>query len=95
MRKFLGCVTAITILATGMVAQAAQQSGATTGGTTATSTRTEPGRQSFTFTDELVQAQLIRPDVTRVRGNPRGHGITLLRLREHFVPEMLKSIERL
>lgn len=51
--------------------------------------------QEFNFTDELVQGQLVRPDgeVSRVRR--RGPGISLIRIREHFVPEMLKSVENL
>lgn len=54
-----------------------------------------PGTQEFTFGDELVQSQLPRPDdaTSRVR---RGHsGPSLLRIRPHFVPEMLRAVERL
>lgn len=49
--------------------------------------------QEMTFTDELVQGQLVRPDMSTVRGNRRTHGISLLRVRQHFVQEMLKTVE--
>ncbi len=49
--------------------------------------------QEMTFSDELVQAQLVRPDEGTVRGNRRTHGISLLRVRQHFVQEMLKTVE--
>jgi hypothetical protein len=51
--------------------------------------------QEFNFTDELVQGQLVRPDGESSRVRRRGPGISLIRIREHFVPEMLKSVENL
>ncbi len=53
------------------------------------------GTQEIRFGDELVQGSLVRPDTTSVRGRRASRGPTLLRLREHFVPEMLKSVEAL
>lgn len=54
-----------------------------------------PGTQEFTFTDQLVQSSLLRPDAPTVRARRPHAGPSLLRLRTHFVPEMLKSVERL
>ena len=51
--------------------------------------------QEFNFTDELVQGQLVRPDGESTRVRRHGPGISLIRIREHFVPEMLKSVENL
>ncbi|MEZ4408916.1 MAG: hypothetical protein R3A52_20965 [Polyangiales bacterium] len=51
--------------------------------------------QEFNFTDELVQGQLVRPDGETSRVRRRSTGISLIRIREHFVPEMLKSVENL
>jgi hypothetical protein len=51
--------------------------------------------QEFNFTDELVSGQLVRPDGESTRVRRRGPGISLIRIREHFVPEMLKSVENL
>lgn len=54
-----------------------------------------PRTQEFNFTDELVSGQLVRPDGESTRVRRRGAGISLIRIREHFVPEMLKSVENL
>lgn len=54
-----------------------------------------PTTQEFTFTDQIVQSSLPRPDERVVRPLRTHAGPTLLRLRTHFVPEMLKSVERL
>ncbi|MBI5517302.1 MAG: hypothetical protein HY909_26250 [Deltaproteobacteria bacterium] len=54
-----------------------------------------PRTQEFNFTDELVQGQLVRPDGETSRVRRRSAGISLIRIREHFVPEMLKSVENL
>ncbi len=51
--------------------------------------------QEFNFTDELVQGQLVRPDGETSRVRRRSAGISLIRIREHFVPEMFKSVENL
>lgn len=64
----------------------------------ATATATGSGAtrtQEFNFTDELVQGQLVRPDGESSRVRRHGTGISLIRIREHFVPEMLKSVENL
>lgn len=64
--------------------------------TTATATGSGATRtQEFNFTDELVSGQLVRPDGESSRVRRRGPGISLIRIREHFVPEMLKSVENL
>jgi hypothetical protein len=49
----------------------------------------------YTFTDDLVEGDLMRPDgdMAMVRG--RRQVISLIRIRETFVPEMLKSVENL
>lgn len=51
--------------------------------------------QEFFFGDQLVQSDLLRPEERAVRPRQRRAGPTLLRIREHFVPEMLRSVERL
>lgn len=55
--------------------------------------RVPPADQDMTFSDELVRSQLVRPDLTGVRGNRATRAISLLRTRQHFVQEMLKSVE--
>ena len=51
--------------------------------------------QTFTFGDQLVQSSLRRPDMTTARGRVLRSGPSLIRHRAHFVPEMLRSVERL
>ena len=59
--------------------------------------RTEGGQrtQSFNFEDELVSGQLVRPDGDATRIRRRNSVNSLIRIRQHFVPEMLKSVENL
>ena len=87
MKKFVamavvGAAMAFSSSAMAQAAAGAQQAGAQ---------RT----QEFNFTDELVQGQLVRPDGETSRVRRRSAGISLIRIREHFVPEMLKSVENL
>ena len=90
MKKRLIALAAFAVVAlAGAAASAQGTAGATQGNTGATRT------QEFNFTDELVQGQLVRPDGESTRIRRRGSGISLIRIREHFVPEMLKSVENL
>lgn len=54
-----------------------------------------PRDQTFTFGDQLVQSSLRRPDMTTARARATRVGPSLIRHRAHFVPEMLRSVERL
>jgi hypothetical protein len=86
MKRFLvlAAFAGVSLIGSSAFAQAAP---AQAGGT--------PRTQEFNFTDELVQGQLVRPDGESTRVRRRGPGISLIRIREHFVPEMLKSVENL
>jgi len=50
-------------------------------------------RTEYSFDDDVVQGDLVRPDgeltVVRKKGKQR----SLIRVRQHFIPEMLKSVE--
>lgn len=85
-KKIVAVVVALGMIAASAAA-IAQQAAAAGGQPTRT--------QEFNFTDELVQGQLVRPDGESTRVRRRGPGISLIRIREHFVPEMLKSVENL
>ena len=92
-RLVLGAVVALGMLLVGGDARAqeatapAPAAGAAGGGSART--------QTFDFSDELVTGQLVRPDGATSTVRRRGPGISLIRIREHFVPEMLKSVENL
>lgn len=57
--------------------------------------RSTPRDQEFTFRDEIVQGALVRPNESTLRGNRRMRGISLLRIRQHFVQEINESVENL
>lgn len=50
---------------------------------------------TYDFEDDLVQGDLVRPDGENLMVRRRGARESLIRIREHFVPELLKSVENL
>lgn len=87
--RFVAAVMSVCALSLGAPAFSQDQ------GRAGTTRSTTPASQEFSFTDELVQGQLQRPDVTTVRGGRRSSGINLIRHRSNFVQEMFKSVENL
>lgn len=56
----------------------------------------EPETTEFNFEDgDLVTGDLVRPNGELLNVRRRGRRSTLIRIREHFIPEMLKSVEDL
>lgn len=47
------------------------------------------------FNDELIEQELLRPDLDQLYGRRRPPYTTLIKIRGNFVPEMLKSAESL
>jgi hypothetical protein len=80
-------VTLIIAGALAMVAlPAAAQDAAPAGGGDAT---------TYDFEDDLVQGDLVRPDGENLMVRRRGARESLIRIREHFINELLKSVENL
>jgi hypothetical protein len=50
---------------------------------------------TYNFEDDLVTGDLVRPDGEMLNVRRRGNRASLIKVREHFVPEMLKSVENL
>ncbi|MCS6858183.1 MAG: hypothetical protein N2515_10395 [Deltaproteobacteria bacterium] len=50
---------------------------------------------TYNFEDDLVTGDLVRPDGELLHVRRRGRRNSLIRIREHFIPEMLKSVENL
>ena len=48
---------------------------------------------TYDFEDDLVQGDLVRPDGENLMVRRRGARESLIKIREHFVPELLKSVE--
>jgi len=49
----------------------------------------------YNFDDDVVEGDLVRPDGEMAMARRRGRQSSLIRVREHFIPEMLKSVEDL
>jgi hypothetical protein len=78
----VGCLTTLTALTS---SAAAQEAGGGGGGNATT----------YDFEDDLVQGDLVRPDGENLMVRRRGARESLIKIREHFVPELLKSVENL
>lgn len=50
---------------------------------------------TYDFEDDLVTGDLVRPDGELLTIRKRGNRSSLIKIREHFIPEMLKSVENL
>jgi len=74
----------VLFVAGGVASRAAAQDSGGGGGTT-----------TYDFEDDLVTGDLVRPDGELLNVRRRGSRASLIRVREHFVPEMLKSVENL
>lgn len=55
----------------------------------------DAGTTTYDFEDDLVTGDLVRPDGELLNVRRRGSRSSLIRIREHFIPEMLKSVENL
>ena len=73
------------LLVAGFVATASAQEEGGGGGNATT----------YDFEDDLVQGDLVRPDGENLMVRRRGARESLIKIREHFVPELLKSVENL
>ena len=49
----------------------------------------------YSFEDDVVTGDLVRPDGEMTVVRKRGKERSLIRVRQHFIPEMLKSVENL
>jgi len=78
-----GSLTALNSVGVGVAA--AQEAGGGGGGNATT----------YDFEDDLVQGDLVRPDGENLMVRRRGARESLIKIREHFVPELLKSVENL
>ena len=69
--------------------------GATFFSGTSTAAAQDGETTTYDFEDDLVQGDLVRPDGEMLNVRRRGRRASLIRVREHFIPEMLKSVENL
>jgi hypothetical protein len=76
----------LTLIVVGTLGSVAGPAAAQKGGGDAT---------SYDFEDDLVQGDLVRPDGENLMVRRRGARESLIRIREHFINELLKSVENL
>ena len=79
-RVFSVCVLALALSGPGVVLAQAGAGG---------------GETTYNFEDDLVSGDLVRPDGEQLVVRRKGRRTSLIRIREHFIPEMLKSVEDL
>jgi len=91
MKKVMFYAMFVGLMAAGSSASA--QEGA--GEPQAADSKAGGGTTSYDFEDDLVQGDLVRPDGELLSVRRRGNRASLIQIREHFIPEMLKSVEDL
>ena len=87
MKELLTLVFVVALAITAVPA-AAQDGAAPAGGGGGDTT-------TYDFEDDLVQGDLVRPDGENLMVRRRGARESLIRIREHFINELLKSVENL
>jgi hypothetical protein len=55
----------------------------------------QPETREFVFDDDLVDGSLLGPTTEDIASLVRGKRASLIRVRDHFIPEMLESVEDL
>ena len=90
MTKRLVIIAMMAALVGIAIPAAAQEGGAPAGGGGGGGDTT-----TYDFEDDLVQGDLVRPDGENLMVRRRGARESLIRVREHFISELLKSVENL
>ena len=88
MKKWMALALGLAALAVSGSALAQDEGGAPAGGKGS-------GTTNYDFEDDLVTGDLVRPDGELLSVRRRGNRASLIQIREHFIPEMLKSVEDL
>ena len=93
-RKALGLVLAGMILAPSLaLAQAKGKPAAAPAKVGAPGDVTYKQKTVYDFDDDIVEGDLVRPDGEFVDSRKMAKHSTLIKIRENFIPEMLKSAE--
>lgn len=50
-------------------------------------------KTTYDFDDDTVEGDLVRPDGEMIDSRHKAKHSSLIKMREHFIPEMLKSVE--
>jgi hypothetical protein len=101
MRKLTMALALLMTL--GLGAAQAQEAGAAAAGAPAAGAggATGPGgvqykqKTTYDFDDDTVEGDLVRPDGEMIDSRHKAKHSSLIKMRENFIPEMLKSVENL
>jgi hypothetical protein len=89
-RKALGLVLGLVLSSGVAVAQKPGAPGGALGGGENVSYK---AKTVYDFDDDVVEGDLVRPDGEFVDSRKAAKHSSLIKIREHFIPEMLKSAE--
>ena len=94
MSKWLLILTVpVSLLATPAQAQSAKAGAAAAEETTSVGGTQYKKKTVYDFDDDVVEGDLARPDQEFVGVKRQAKHSSLIKIREHFIPEMLKSAE--
>ncbi|MBL9007774.1 MAG: adventurous gliding motility protein CglF [Myxococcales bacterium] len=100
MRKITMALAVLTLVGLGSAAAQEQQGGAAAAGAAPAAGAAAGGVQYkqktvYDFDDDTVEGDLVRPDGEMIDSTKRAKHSSLIKIREHFIPEMLKAVESL
>ena len=100
MRKITMALAVLTLVGLGSAAAQEQQGGAAAAGAAPAAGAAAGGVQYkqktvYDFDDDTVEGDLVRPDGEMIDSTKRAKHSSLIKIRENFIPEMLKSVESL
>jgi hypothetical protein len=95
MTKLLAIIAVAGLLVTGAPALAQEAGGGGAAPAPAAGGGGGGDATTYDFEDDLVQGDLVRPDGENLMVRRKGARESLIRVREHFISELLKSVENL
>ncbi len=93
MKKLMILATLVGMFGVSVTAAAQDEAGA--GAPAEAPAGKDAATTTYDFDDDLVTGDLVRPDGENLVVRRRGQRASLIQIREHFIPEMLKSVENL
>jgi len=99
MRKTTMALAVLTLVAIGSASAQEQQGGAAAGAAPAAGAAGSgvqyKQKTVYDFDDDTVEGDLVRPDGEMIDSTKKAKHSSLIKIRENFIPEMLKSVEGL
>jgi len=99
MRKTTMALAVLTLVGIGSASAQEQQGGAAAGAAPAAGAAGSgvqyKQKTVYDFDDDTVEGDLVRPDGEMIDSTKKAKHSSLIKIRENFIPEMLKSVESL